>query len=317
MKKRNFTTVRKTVWTLGGWLASGIVLGLLLGCASTKPDLFVQYHNAVRETQSGVDAVLSLNYHWTRSGFIDDFSKDTNSRLSRLMIQPGAGYEWSLPESPVYLEIKRTRSSLAELNEAFANYTSLLARLASRDLVNPAKFEQWTKDLNRSTTDALKALNLDVSSAEISLFSAASSEAARLFIENHRQRHLKDAIEKNQTNVVQYSALCVSLLHTIRGNLKAYYVDQTKPIQEAWNASAGDKRKKNTEAMLNLNEQYADAMRILQELETAYNALPEAHADLARAFMAKPKTTGEGIQRLFSSARRLDHLHQQLQQSGK
>jgi hypothetical protein len=293
------------------WIAPVAACGLLVGCASVNPEPFIKYRNAVHEAQTGIDAAMSVNYNWTRSGFVDGFSSNTNSKFTQLMIQPGNGYDWSLPSSPIYLSVKHTRSGLAELNAAFAKYADLLAKLAGRDLVSTANFDQLAKDLNKNTTDAVKALGLDASAQGIALFSTAASEAARLYIENQRQKYLKQAIEKNQVNVTNYSVLCVSLLHTIRGNVKAYYADRTEPIKNAWNSTAGEKRQKNTEAMLNLNEQYADAMRVLQELETAYDALPEAHVDLAKA-IETPEFDVAGIQKLYASAKRLQQLYGEL-----
>lgn len=305
---------QRIAWLSFRWLASTVAFGLLVGCASVNTEPFAKYRSAVQEAQSGIDAAMSVNYNWTRSGFIDTFSSDPKSAFTRLMIQPGEGYDWLLPESPVYLKVKQTRSGLAELNEAFAKYADLLAKLASRDLASTAKFDQLAKDLNQNTRDAMKALNVDAPPEGIALFSTAASEAARLYIENRRQHHLKDAIKKNQTNVTDYSALCVALLHTIRGNIKTYYVDRTDPIKNGWNSTTGENRKKNTEAMLNLNEQYADAMRVLQELETAYSTLPEAHADLAKA-IEKPKLDLEGVQKLYTSAKRLQQLYKELKKT--
>lgn len=304
------TLQQKIAWRSFRWIAPAAACGLLVGCASVNPEPFVKYRSAVQEAQSGIDAAMSVNYNWTRSGFIDKFPSDPKSTFTQLMIRPGVAYDWSLPSPPIYLSVKQTRSGLAELNAAFAKYADLLAKLASRDLVSAASFDQLAKDLNQNTTDAVKALGLAAPPTD-ALFSTAASEAARLYIENRRQKHLKYAIEKNQINVAEYSALCVSLLQTIRGNIKAYYADRTEPIKNAWKSTAGEKRRKNTEAMLNLNEQYADAMRVLQELETAYNALPEAHADLAKA-IETPELDVGGIQKLYASAKRLQQLYNEL-----
>jgi len=307
---------RRIAWVILRCILPVAACGLLIGCASVNPEPFAQYRSAVQEAQSGIDAAMSVNYTWTRSGYIEGFSSDPNSRFTQLMIQPGQGYDWLLLNPPIYLTVKQARSGLAELNQAFAKYADLLAKLASPDLVSTASFDQLAKDLNQNANDAAKALGLGVRPEGIALFSTAASEAARLYIENRRQHHLKTAIQKNQGNVADYSALCVSLLHTIRGNVKAYYVDRTEPIKNAWNATAGEKRQKNTEAMLNLNEQYADVMRVLQELEATYDALPEAHADLAKG-IATPKLDVAGIQKLYTSAKRLQQLYNELKKTAE
>lgn len=307
---------RRIAWVILRCIPPVAACGLLIGCASVNPEPFAKYRSAVQEAQSGIDAAMCVNYNWTRSGYIEGFSSDTNSTFTQLMIQPGQGYDWLLSNPPIYLTVKQARSGLAELNQAFAKYADLLAKLASPDLVSTASFDQLAKDLNQNANDAAKALGLDVRPEGIALFSTAASEAARLYIENRRQHHLKTAIQKNQGNVADYSALCVSLLLTIRGNVKAYYVDRTEPIKNAWNATTGEKRQKNTEAMLNLSEQYADVMRVLQELEATYDALPEAHADLAKG-IATPKLDVAGIQKLYTSAKRLQQLYNELKKTAE
>lgn len=305
--KRTFVYLRILILLLS--------LGLLAGCATVNQKPFAKYSSAVLEAQSGIDAAMSVNYNWTRSGFIEGFSSNTNSKFSQIMIQPDEeGYGWKLAANPLYLQIKETRSGLAELNEAFANYADLLAKLAGDDLVSTDTFDQLAENLNENTRDAAKALSFEAPSQGFSLFSTAASEAARLYIENRRLKYLKEAIEENQANVDEYSEQCVSLLHTIRGSIKTYYVERVEPVKHAWNGSTGEKRQKNTEVMLNLNEQYADTMRVLQELETTYSELPKAHADLAKA-IEKPKFNLNGIQKLYASGKRLQKLYSQLEKA--
>ncbi len=288
----------------------------LIGCASVNPAPFTKYRTAVHEAQTGIDAVMSTGYDWTRSGFVEGFASNPSSKFSELMIQPGAGYDWSLTTTnpPVYISVKQVRSGLAQLNGAFANYADLLVQLSGGELVDTAKFDQLAKDLNQNSTDALKALKQTVPSEGLALFSAAASEAARLYIEHKRQVYLLKTIEGNQANVTKYSDLCVSLVQTLRGAIKSYYGKRIEPIRLAWEANAGEKRLKNTEAMLNMNEQFADAMHVLQELETAYKTLPAAHSDLAKG-VEHPKFDVAGIQKLYSSAKRLQQLYSELKKS--
>jgi hypothetical protein len=300
--------------SLLGYTLLACLPALLLGCAAVKPEPFVKYRTAVQEAQSGIDAAMSANYKWTRAGFIESFARDPESRFSQLVIQPGSNYDWKLPTAPLCLAIKQTRGALAELNEAFAKYADLLARLAAGELVSAAKFDQLAKDVNRSASDALEALKLSAPARGGALFSAAASEVARLYLEHKRQGYLVRTIRTNQTNITAYSDLCVSLVQTIRGNIKSAYADRAEPIRKAWEGAAGEKRLKDTEAMLNLNEQFADAMRILQALETTYHLLPRAHADLAQV-IENPKFDLDGVQQLYSSAKQLDQLSNELKKS--
>jgi len=228
------------------------------------------------------------------------------------MIQPAEDYEWSMAAAPIYLKVKETRAGLAELNTSFSEYAELLSRLASAELVSIATFDQIASDLNESANSAAKELSVSPATQGFAIFSTAASEAARLYIEKKRQKHLKRAIENNQSNVVEYASLSISLLHTIRGNIKAYYADRIEPLKISWNAASGEKRQKSTESVLNLNEQFADAMHILQELENTYSELPQAHADLAKA-IEQPSFNLKGIKKLSASGKRLQKLYKQLE----
>ena len=66
-----------------------IAYGLLSGCASVNPEPFTKYRNAVQEAQSGIDAAMSIDYAWTRTSYIENFSGNKESKFTMLMIQPG------------------------------------------------------------------------------------------------------------------------------------------------------------------------------------------------------------------------------------
>jgi len=299
----------------GKWfICISILVLAVTGCASVDPKPFVKFDSVVKEASTGIDSAMSLNYDWTRSGFVESFSNDSKSRFSQLVIQVGDKYSWSMDKPPIYLDIRRTQSALCDLNNAFIKYTNLLAKLSGGELIKTDTFDQLAKDLNKNASDAAKALKLPATSTELSLFSTAASEAARLYIENKRQRYLMDAIRKNQENVQKYSDLCIELIHIIRGNMKTYYVEKYEPIGIAWNAATGEKRQKQTEAMLALNEQFTNALGVLQEVEVTYSAIPKAHADLSKA-IKDSKLDLEGIQQLYSSGIRLQRLYTELKKA--
>lgn len=289
---------------------------LVVGCASINSDPFAKYANAVQQSQAGIDAAMSINYKWTRSSFINGFASDNDSKFSHLVLQLGSGYGWAGEHPPIYMDVKQTRSALANLNSSISVYANLLLKLAGGSLVNVETFDQLTRDLNENASDALASLNLPAPKNNIAIFSTGAIELARLYIEKKRQKYLIETLEENQSNVQEYSDLCISLIHMIRGTMKSYYADYYEPIKKEWNANTGIKRIKNTDEMLTLNEQFADALRTLQELEEAYSALPQAHADLAKA-IKNPKFDMKGIQRLYSSGNRLQRLHKELVKAEK
>ena len=190
----------------------------------------------------------------------------------------------------------------------------LLVKLSGGELVSTDTFDQLAKDINKNASDAATALKITVPSGNMALISTAASEAARLYIEHKRQGYLIDAIKNNQDLVQQYSDACIALIHIMRGNLKAYYADKLEPIKVAWNASSGKGRQQQTESMLSLNEQFATALGVLQELEKTYTALPKAHAELTKS-INNPSLDLEGVQQLYSSGMRLQRLYSELKKT--
>lgn len=297
-----------------GFLCIGILVLAVAGCASVDPKPFVTFDSAVKEAGAGVDSAFSVNYDWTRSAFIESFSNDPKSTFSQIVIQVGDQYSWGMDKPPVYLDIRRTQSALCDLNNAFTEYADLLMKLSGGESIKADTFDQLAKGLNRTASDAAKALKVPAAPAELSLFSKAASEATRRYIENKRQGDLMDALRKNQENVQKYSDLCVELIHIIRGNMKTYYVEKYEPIRKAWNAAAGEKRQKQTEVMLALDEQFTNALEVLREVEVAYRAIPKAHADLPKA-VKDNQSDLEGIQQLYSSGMRLQRLYTELKKA--
>jgi len=308
---------RRAPWSDCSWLASIILLGLLVGCASVNPDPFVKYHSAVREAQTGVDSATSLNYDWTRSGFIEEFSNNPNSKFSQLIVQTDENYNWTLIPYPAYLTVKQMQDSLTQLNGAFVNYADLLIQLANDRLISTTDFDLLAHDLNQNAREAAKALKVTLPPEGIegiAIFSTAASEAARLYIEHGRQTYLMDALKKNQSNIEEYSRLCIIVLKAARAQARASYVDRMKTIETKWNTTIGEQRQKKTEAILVLNEQYVDTLQIFKELATIFGTLPTAHSDLWKS-IENPKFNIESIQKLFASAKRLQNLSNQLKQA--
>jgi hypothetical protein len=294
-------------------IIAGVLFLALSGCASIRPGPFRQFNEAVTEAGAGIDAAITMSYEWTRLGFASDFASDTASKFSQLIVQPGENYTWSMTTTPLYFKIKKARSTLLGLNLAFSRYAALLLKLSGADLINEKTFDLMTVDLNKNVGDALGALgDSSLSVAPTALISTAFVEAAKLFIVHKRRSSLAKAIEQNQENVRSYSDLCVSIIHTMRANIKTYYADNYELIKKSWNADkAGEKRQKHTEAMLTLNDRFIDALGLLQVLEATYKAFPIAHADLSMA-AKKSNLNLDGVRQLFSSGKHLQMLYNEL-----
>ena len=291
---------------------------LFLSCASkvnTEP--YKRFALSAKEAQEGIDQAMYVTINWTKSAYIEEFSSNSDSSFIDLLIEPGSNYQWTWVNGnpPIYIDIENARVALYDLNSAFVEYALLLATLAGDEIINIATFDQMTKDLNTNVSNAFTALNLKAPSGGVAIFSLAAIEAFKLYIENKRQGYLIEGITENQENIEELSALVISLINTMGLTIAGYYETRYEPIRNDWNSSTGKERKKQTERILNLNQQYFITMRTLQELENTYAAFPKANADLAKS-IEDPEISIDGIQELRSSALRLQRLYAELKREG-
>lgn len=299
---------------------------LIIGCAPVNPDPFTKYKTAVDEAQSDFYDVMSVNYDWTRAAYSENFSgqitelmepvrKEVMEPVKKEDMEP-VKKDCSPPDvplqPPLYLCIKQARISLSELNGAFSEYTDLLVKLASGDLVTASTFDQFNKDINKSATDAIKALKAPVSTeGTAGIISSAASDMIHLYIEKRRKEYLWEAILKNQSNVQNYSEVCKFVIDVISGNMLYNYNRRITAISNAPKPNDPDQLHKQTEAVLNLNDEYNDSLSILGELNEFYKILPNAHAELAKV-IEKPYSDLNYIRMLYSKAMRLKVLNNEL-----
>jgi len=289
-------------------LVLAIAAAACTGCGSTlNPAPFRQFDVAVREAQSGLDTALDLGVEWEREGRIQELAADSAAVFGSLILEFGAGYAWSLADTSTYMVMQESGATLTALTGALAGYAALLADVATAELTSPETFELLSGDLNQGVAEFARATRREVNAGGLALVSTSAGELFRRYIDGRQRDLLRRAIEENQESVDEVAGHCVALVQILRESVKGAYVQRYEPIRARWTDARVGKRAKPAEEMLNLNDACIQALRMLQELEQAYRALPAAHAALAAA-AADPGADVEAIQRLFESSRRLQRL---------
>lgn len=299
------------------------LIGLLLFCASctsvnTAP--FEKFSTAAQQLQQGADAAFSTGAAWSETGYVAQAAADNTFQFNSLLLS-GAGDTWTAQaQQPLFLEIRQARSALSSANTLLVDYASLLVQLSSGDLVSESTFDQMAKDLNTNTTAVfadLSAVAKGPSAQEIGLFSTAAAEGARLYIEHKRQGDLLKVINDNQAAIASLSQWCQAGLAHLAADLQTSYSNQTSVLGSKF-GSLGPAKAENLSArealiqqQVQLNDNFSGTEDTISALQLSYTALPKAHADLAKA-IEKPGTTLDGIESLYTEARRLQSLDQEL-----
>lgn len=292
-----------------GWVA-------LTACQTTRPDRIIQYQNAVEGIQTSTDALLSIDHAWTRADFVARFSGSSEAKFSSLVIQVQEDGSMKVEANPLYLQIRQTRISLDELNQAFLDYLDLLVKLSAPDLIKAAEFDQMAADLNKRVSSALKAASQGGAAETAGLLSSTAAKAWHAYLENHRRSALRQALEANQETVGSYAERCAQLVHTAGANLLMMYTSQTDLLKPDWDTNTDPKnRVKLTEKLLSLNDEFMDLQQVLKELQLAYQNLPKAHNALS-ATLSGSRPPADGLLPLIKNGRRLNRLNADLAKAG-
>ncbi len=300
---------------LSKWIWVALLL-LTAGCSNLNPTPFVQYNSAIQEAQSGIDAALSVTHDWAREGFAEGFAVDPESEFHQLVLETGAGYQWTWEASPLYVQLFNLRPALFALNSVMADYAELLLDLATHDLSDSSRFAELSGDINQHAYEAGVALGLEGDRASLALFSTLAGGLIQQYVQSKRGIHLRNAIRENQPRITAYADRCIYLIQRLMVTTKRYYADRHEPIRLQWTGTTKlTSRVKPTEQMLDLNEAYIATMRTLEELERTFAALPLAHRELAENLDA-PQPILEEMRALHDSAVRLRRLYHELSGGG-
>ncbi|MBN1596535.1 hypothetical protein JW933_11470 [candidate division FCPU426 bacterium] len=302
---------------VGGSIVSRLIPGIMIiifalsGCAQLPVAPYRTYVETTQKAQNAIDQALAHAYAWTRSGFVENYQ----GSFSDLIIQPGTGYEWSLPSPPLFLSVKKARRTLSLLNQAFVEYTLLLEQLASGRYSDPGEYERLSQELNDNVQQAWKTFAGRESQADIALFSVAGMELMRMYGQGKQSAAIQKIIAENQKTVEAYAGHCLELTHLLRGALKTYYVEKYQPIWKRWQKTPSTARQTAVADMLDLNDQFTDSLLLLEEIEGVYRQLPKAHADLVLPAKAvAPTLDRQGLKQLLEAGQRLERIHREIKQ---
>lgn len=267
--------------TLRRRAGSLLLLVLLPACAALRPAPFQRFHASVLQAQTGLEKVMDQDVAWTRESDILALAEGPSVPLSRHLLKNVEGRGWAMDEVPLSWEARRTRRSLAELNEVFRRYTELLVK-AAEGRVTEATFDAWSD----ATNDALRRWATEQApttktKSDVAALASLSTEGLRTWVRTRRSRDLESVLRETQPWVEAYARHARGLVDLVRADLKAAYADQTEVLESRWSDKRAPGRATLARTLFNLNEDYVDAVESLESLAKAAAALPPAHAQLA------------------------------------
>jgi hypothetical protein len=287
-----------------------ILLGTAFSACATgnvSSTAFEQMSASMLQVRTGADASLGALYDRTRDRYIATAAADVEKvealKLSRSAT--GETFGWKSSKPPLFLTTARFREGVYRLNSAVIQYSNALSRLANKDLIDPATFNQLAKDLNGNLNSAVTALDVQTGGKEIAIFSTAASAAFEAYLRNQQRSALVKALRENQTAVQHVGELGAQAVRITAEALRSEYdIRSTELAAAAAPPRTPASREAAVRDLADLDDRFVKELSTLQVLHDTYVALPAAHQELA--------TSLEGSQFGLASVQELFHNGQDL-----
>lgn len=301
-----------------------ILLPLLLvsGCGgAVRHDSFSEFSHSMHELRDGADKALEVPYLWGRERYIAETaaaSADTTAGLEsvqRLILEQDEDnvFDWTMADEPLYVRQIRFRRGVYELNGALVGYADLLNDLANAGLTT-AQFDDRTTELNAGLRGLATAMGDPAAGQGIALFSTATAEFIRLYIDNGKREHLRLALEANQENIESASAHMQQALRLSALHLWQEYDEKTAALIDPLHPFSKTKlkdRKKSVGGIVEANEILIYQLSALEVLVESYRALPRANRELIDSLDA-PGWSLNAIYEIADNGLRLRRLYDEL-----
>lgn len=292
-------------------------------CVSVDPEPFEDFREATDQVRTGTNAILLLDYEWSRRGFVETVLSGAPEELGTLFLtfDEDAPFDVQLHDPPVFLVVNQARHLLTNLASTFAGYAQLLARLAGPEVIRPKTLDTLERDLDARLREATKALEEEPpagAEAAAGLFSATASNAFRAYIEKRRANDLRAAMESTQPFVEHWAKVAADAVQNVRDDIKTEYDARKAYISKRY---AETRRGKNSreqrrliEEMIDLDATVIDSFATLRALRDAFLSMPGAHRQVAESTRG-PNVALDEVRTFEEHGQHLRVLQQRLSRS--
>ncbi len=303
-----------------GFLGAAGAATLLFGCATIDPAPFERFRVTTERIRTGVDALLLLDYEWSKRGFVDRLERESPESLGILFLEfdPVDPFRARLEEPPLFFGIRTDRDRLSRVAVAFVRYANLLARLTGNRPPDGAAFDELARDLNSALQRAEATLGThdpEQARGRRALLSTGASEAIRSYFDRNRARELRRTITEADPLVVRLAEAAAEATQNVRDDLRTEY-DARKVVLSRHYAEARKGRSRREprariEELIELDLTLLDTLSTLEALRETFRTLPEAHAELGEQ-IDEPDAPRDRLREFYERGRHLRDLYLEL-----
>jgi len=298
--------------THGAAIAARFALAACVACApSINQDAFKKFEAATSDLRDGADKALTRQSRWAQQRFEksiqqSDIDTLTDRYVQQLLLEGldndpfGAQY----PGPPFFVVARSFQNAVGALNDALAEYASLLNDLAGSGVVTGDELDRRVTDINSGARSAAAQLSPAPPPASVVLVSLAASRLFEEFVHGKKRDLLAQAVRENGPTLRAACTLLQQAMTLAARQVRSEYDERSFALadQLTHTRTGSGHRRDLIKSLINLNDIYTGHLETLRGMRDVYAQLPAAHAELGLFGRA---SSVEEIHRLYEDVRRL------------
>ena len=257
----------------------------IAGCASVhsiSSQPFDEFEQAIATLKVSANEALLVEQQIVYDRYLAQWVEEGDVLQLQLEPDPLDPFAVNISGKSLYRDIQASRTKLRALNTLVHEYARSLVLLSGNSEDSPTvNADVLASDLKTNAKAVARTLELDVQIPN-GLFFGFGQVASNL-VESKRQDLLIELINESQAEIDLLARAGQNIAKLSAFGISAEY--QTKFSARTANVSdlSESKRRKLIESLLALNEETLRQIDTLKMVHDAYQSLPGAHRDLARA----------------------------------
>ena len=261
---------------------SAIAIAGCASAASIPPQPFEEFEQAVATLKVSADEALLVEQQIVYDRYMAQWIEEADVLQLQLEVDPLDPFAIKISGKSLYRDIQESRSKLRRLNTLVQEYAGTLVLLSGSTGDSPnVDADTLASDLKTNAEAVARSLELEVDIPNGLFF--GFGQVAKNLVESKRQDLLIRLINESQAEIELFAEAGQNIAKLSAFGISTEYQTKFSALTADVNDLTESKRKKLIESLVAINEETLRQIDTLKMVHDAYQALPDAHRDLARA----------------------------------
>ena len=268
---------------------TGLMLSfsLLTGCAvvPTVPnESLAQFTASVESLKKDTDASFSgitvASEARFKADLIEELGDEGDELLEQLTIRTNFK-TLSAKEVPYFLNLKRLKAEVGQLNTSLIDYVALLKGLSDPNAISKETFDTLAHSLNKNVLAAAPSIKSTTGKDDTGLFSVTAMALTKNYLQSKQTGVLVGAIRNNQPTIQRFAAQQQKAVVAIARAVDTEYEHEMQALRI--NALTAKDRTNSVSQLVERSSKHFADLQNLKRLHANYGRLPLMHAEIADA----------------------------------